>query len=113
MENDYLHYLFFSEDIFDEPMITTELPGVSYNVEVKLVDLGENFIVPTKGNVQYSDLSSSITDNFKSVFEKLPGYRRILVDNIKLYVFKVIKFLFSKIRIRNCSCEFSSRRKIF
>lgn len=64
-------------------MTTTEAPGLGYKVEVKLVDLGENFEIPTKGSVQYDGLSNTITDNFKPVFDKLPGYRRIVVDNIK------------------------------
>lgn len=64
-------------------MTTTESPGLGYNVEVKLVNLGENFEMPAKGSIQYEDLSNSITENFKPVFEKLPGYRRIVIDELK------------------------------
>lgn len=64
-------------------MTTTESPGLGYNVQVKLVDLGENFNLPSPGSLQYNDLSNSIEDNFKPVFTKLTGYRRIIVQDIK------------------------------
>lgn len=73
----------FTDDSFDDSMTTTEAPGLGYNVEVKLVQLGENYKAPTKGSVQYDDLSNSITENFKPVFDKLTGFRRINVEDIR------------------------------
>lgn len=77
-----INYISFIDD-YDDFMTTTEAPGIGYNVEVKLVELGENFILPTKGSLQFDDLSNTIADNFKPVFSKLPGYRRIVIEDIK------------------------------
>lgn len=71
------------DDSFDEYLTTTESPGLGYNVEVKLVDLGENFEIPQQNSLQYEDLSNSIADSFKPVFTKLPGYRRVVVETIR------------------------------
>ncbi|XP_063905310.1 uncharacterized protein LOC135124283 isoform X2 [Zophobas morio] len=62
---------------------TTEPPGLAYNVAVKIIDLGDNFVVPEHGSLQYDDLSNSISDNFKPIFVKIPGFRRILIDDLK------------------------------
>lgn len=73
---------FITEDEL-EYMTTTESPALGYNVEVKLIDLGENFVVPHQGSTQYDDLSNQIQDNFKPVFNKLPGYRRLTVEELR------------------------------
>lgn len=67
----------------DDGVTTTEAPGLSYNVAVKIVDLGENFVMPKLGSLQYDDLSNSITDNFKPIFGKIPGFRRALIEDLK------------------------------
>lgn len=64
-------------------MTTTEAPGLDYNIAVKIVALGENFIIPKPQSLQYEDLSNSIVENFKPIFRKLSGYRRVTVENLK------------------------------
>lgn len=64
-------------------LTSTEAPSVGYKVELKLVDLGDNLEVPTKGSNQYKDLSNTIKENLKPSFSKLPGYRKIEIDDIK------------------------------
>ncbi|CAH0551188.1 unnamed protein product [Brassicogethes aeneus] len=64
-------------------LTTTESPSRMYNVEIKLIDLGENFVIPAKGSLQYEDLSKTVETNFNELFKKLPGYRRIMVENLK------------------------------
>ncbi|VEN42626.1 unnamed protein product [Callosobruchus maculatus] len=71
------------DEDYDEYLTTTEAPGIAYSVEVKLVELGENFKLPKAGSLQYTDLTNSIEENFKPLFNKLPGYRRVVVENIK------------------------------
>lgn len=61
----------------------TEPPFLSYNVAVKIIELGENFIKPDHGTAQYEDLSNSIITNFKPIFKKLPGYRNAVIEDIK------------------------------
>nr|CAI5819816.1 unnamed protein product [Callosobruchus analis] len=72
-----------NDEDYDEYLTTTEAPGIAYSVEVKLVELGENFKLPKAGSLQYTDLTNSIEENFKPLFNKLPGYRRVVVENIK------------------------------
>jgi hypothetical protein len=62
---------------------TTESPGISYNVVVKVIDLGENFIMPKPRTSQYGELSNSISDNFKPIFTKIPGFRKAAVEDLK------------------------------
>ncbi|XP_030757105.1 uncharacterized protein LOC115882976 isoform X4 [Sitophilus oryzae] len=71
-----------NDDLYDY-QTTTESPGIDYKVQVKVVDLGENFVPPKPGTVQYDDLSNSISNNFQPVFKSLPGYRRIVIDQLK------------------------------
>lgn len=52
-------------------------------MKVKIVELGENFKAPKPGTLEYEELSNTITDNFKPIFQKLPGYKRIVVDNLQ------------------------------
>lgn len=74
---------YYIDDAYDEYITSTESPGIGYNVEVKLIDLGENFEVPQQNSLQYEDLTNSIAESFKPVFTKLPGYRRVIVENIR------------------------------
>ncbi|ERL91743.1 hypothetical protein D910_09069, partial [Dendroctonus ponderosae] len=61
---------------------TTESPGLGYTVQVKLIELGENFVAPKPGTIEYEDLSTSISNNFQPVFRSLPGYRRLIVEQL-------------------------------
>ena len=70
------------DDVYDI-QTTTEAPGLGYMVKVKLVELGENFVAPKQGTIEYEDLSSSISNNLQPVFRKLPGYRRVLVEQLE------------------------------
>lgn len=50
---------------------------------MKIVDLGDNFQAPKPGSIEYDDLSNTIRDNFKPVFENLSGYKRIMIENLE------------------------------
>ncbi|XP_066143136.1 uncharacterized protein [Euwallacea fornicatus] len=71
-----------NDEVYDY-QTTTEVPGLSYTVEVKLIELGENFVAPKPGSVQYHDLSNSISNNIGPVFKGLAGFRRVLVDDLR------------------------------
>lgn len=70
------------DEVYDF-VTTTESPGLGYTLEVKLIELGENFVAPKPGTIEYEDLSNSISNNFQPVFRNLPGYRRVVVEDLK------------------------------
>ncbi|XP_060536686.1 uncharacterized protein LOC132708394 isoform X2 [Cylas formicarius] len=70
-----------NDDIY-EYQTTTEAPGLDYNIKVKLIELGENFVAPKHGTIEYEDLSSNIVNNIEPVFRKLKGYRRLSVQEL-------------------------------
>lgn len=70
------------DDWDDSEMTTPEPPGIGYNVEIKIVNLGESYKAPEPGSEEFRQFSNTIDDNLKSVFKKVPGYRKMTVDNI-------------------------------
>lgn len=56
---------------------------LKYNVEIKIVDLGENFQFPKPNSLGYEDLKTQINDNFKPLFKKIPGYKKFKLTDIK------------------------------
>lgn len=66
-----------------EYQTTTESPGLGYMVKMKLVELGENFVPPKAGTIEYEDLSNSISNNIQPIFKDLPGYRRVVVEDLQ------------------------------
>lgn len=81
--NQKLIVCYILEDDEDNVVTTPEPPGLGYNVKVKIVKLGENFVVPQLGSLQYDDLSSRINENFEPLFKKVPGYKKVVIENIK------------------------------
>lgn len=71
------------EDEESDILTTQEPPGLDYNVKVKIIDLGENFQVPKHGTIQYEELTNSIDENFQPLFKKIPGYKRLIIEDIK------------------------------
>lgn len=82
-KNRLLLLQFCVDDVYEVPTTTPEPPGLAYNLEFKIVDLGENFVAPKPGTQGYDDLTNSISDNFEPLFKKIPGYKRIVVDDLK------------------------------
>lgn len=72
----------FADSLYD-PITTQEPPGLGYNIEVKIVELGENFHAPKPGTIEFEDLSNTINNNFKPVFNRIPGYKSMHVEDIK------------------------------
>ncbi|KAK9694168.1 hypothetical protein QE152_g33703 [Popillia japonica] len=66
-----------SNEIADNPN------NLKYNVEIKIVELGENFKIPKPNSVDYEDLTNQINDNFKPLFKKIPGYRKFKITDIR------------------------------
>ncbi|KRT85124.1 hypothetical protein AMK59_378 [Oryctes borbonicus] len=57
--------------------------NLKYDVEIKIIDLGENFQFPKPNSIDYEDLTKQINDNFKPLFKKLPGYKKFKITEIK------------------------------
>lgn len=77
-----VHYKVVSDEVY-EYQTTTESPGLGYMVKMKLIDLGENFVAPKAGTIEYEDLSNSISNNIEPIFKDLPGYRRVMVEDLQ------------------------------
>lgn len=73
-----------SDDILDVSSTTTpEPPGLGYDLQFKIVDLGENFVAPRKGTPDYETFSNSIADSFAPLFKKIPGYKKVIIKDLK------------------------------
>jgi len=59
---------------------TTTAPKAAYNVAIKLVKLGENFVVPPAGSPDFDALANTVTSGFKKTLTKLPEFYKISVD---------------------------------
>lgn len=64
-------------------MTTPAPPRLFYDVEVKLVNLGEGFKAPLPGSPDFEDVSNTITENFEPSLVKLPGYYKLRLDEIR------------------------------
>lgn len=74
---DYFNVLEF------EDMTTPAPPRLHYNVEVKLVNLGDGFTAPVPGSSDFEVISNTISDSFSPVLEKLPGYYQIRLNELQ------------------------------
>lgn len=73
------------EEDWELPSSTTA-PKAAFNVAVKLVKLGENFVVPAHGSADFDSLANTVTTGFKKTLTKLPEFYRISVDEFAQYV---------------------------
>lgn len=64
-------------------MTTPAPPRLHYNVEVKLINLGDGFMTPTPGTPDFEIISNRISDSFGPVLDKLPGYYQIRLNELK------------------------------
>lgn len=66
------------------PIVQTTLPPqLTYNVAVKVINLGENYKAPKPGTQEFDDLSNTITKGFEDIVTKIPGYRKLIVADIE------------------------------
>lgn len=70
-------------------MTTPEPPMLGYNVEIKIVNLGENYQAPKPGSEEYRQLSNVIENNLKNLFKRVPGYKKMIVENVIRYALKL------------------------
>lgn len=77
----------FSDEELLYDLTTPEPPSIGYSLRVKIVDLGENFHTPHQGTVEYDDLSNTINENFKPIFTKIQGYKKLTIEDLQAYVF--------------------------
>lgn len=69
-----------------EEQTTLSPPRLHYDIEVKLVNLGDGFIAPTPDSPDFEVISNAISDSFGPVLEKLPGYYQIRLDELRRHV---------------------------
>lgn len=67
-------------------MTTPEPPSLGYEVEMKIVNLGENYQTPKPGSEEFRQFSSVVESSMKNVFRRMPRYKRTIVDNIIRFV---------------------------
>ena len=64
-------------------MLTTPAPPrLFYNLQVKLVNLGENFKIPPPGTSDFDTLSNQIGNNFEGILGNVPGFHKIEVNDL-------------------------------
>lgn len=66
-----------------EDQTTTAPPRLHYDIEVKLVNLGDGFIAPAPDSPDFEVISNTISESFGPVFEKLPGYYQVRLDELR------------------------------
>lgn len=69
-------------DYDDFEVTTPEPPMLGYNVEIKIVNLGENYQTPKPGTEEYRTFSNIIENNLRSIFKRVPGYKKMVVENV-------------------------------
>lgn len=79
------NFFFFLEEDW-EAATTTTAPKAAFNVAVKLVKLGENFVVPPAGSPDFDILANTVTSGFKKTLTKLPEFYKISIDEFAQYV---------------------------
>ncbi|GLV40155.1 nahoda [Carabus blaptoides fortunei] len=65
-----------------EAMTTPEPPAIGYNLQVRIVNLGENYQIPKKDTPEFKVLADMIRNNFKDVVNKVPGYKDLIIENL-------------------------------
>lgn len=63
-----------------EAPTTPAPPRLSYNMAVKLVNLGEGFKAPAPGSKGYDVLANTITSGFHGVLAKVPGFHKLQIE---------------------------------
>lgn len=58
-------------------MALDEKPKLTYNVEVKLLNVGENFHAPETGSADFDILANTVTAPFKKKLSKFPGFQKL------------------------------------
>jgi hypothetical protein len=62
---------------------TAAPPRLSYNVEVKLMNLGENFQIPKPGTSEFDILANTVSSGFSGALGKLPGFYKLHVNKFQ------------------------------
>jgi len=76
-------YLLFNRFLEIEDQTTPAPPRLHYDIEVKLVNLGDGFMAPTPDSPDFEVISNRISESFGPVFEKLPGYYQIRLNELR------------------------------
>ncbi|XP_018044703.1 PREDICTED: uncharacterized protein LOC108684748 isoform X3 [Atta colombica] len=69
------------EEIEDQS--TYPPPRFYYDVEVKLVSLGDGFVIPESDSPDFELISNKISENFEPVFKMLPDYYHVHLNELR------------------------------
>ena len=64
-------------------MTTPAPPRLYYDVEVRLVNLGDGFKVPLPESEDFDHLSNMIENSFSPPLEKVPGFHKVELSELK------------------------------
>lgn len=67
--------MFLDEELID----SNEKPTLQYNVEIKLLNVGENFHAPAPGTPDFDILANTVSAGFKKKLSKFPGFQKLNV----------------------------------
>lgn len=67
----------------EEPLTTPAPPKQGYDVEVKLIKLGQNYQAPLPGTTEFEILAKQVSTGFERALRKLPGFQSMTVKEFK------------------------------
>lgn len=67
----------------DQETSTTSSLKYYYDIQVKLVNLGDGFKAPAPGTQDFDTISNRISDNFSPILINIPGYDTITVNELR------------------------------
>ncbi|CAG0884808.1 unnamed protein product [Darwinula stevensoni] len=58
---------------------TTRKPQLLMDVELKVIDIGDNFVIPEKGTTEFQDWSDRVKREVSSTLNTMPGFEDVMV----------------------------------
>jgi hypothetical protein len=70
----------------DEDATTPSPARLFYDIEVRLVNLGDGYKAPLPGSLDFQDISNTISGSFSPALEKVPGFHQLNLSELRKYV---------------------------
>lgn len=68
----------------DEDEATTPAPPrLFYDVDVRLVNLGDGYKTPIAGSPDFEDISNTISGSFSPALQKIPGFHDLRLSELQ------------------------------
>lgn len=67
----------------EEGATTPSPPRLFYDVEVRLVNLGDGYRAPLPGSPDFEDISNTIAGSFSPALAKVPGFHQLKLSELR------------------------------